>query len=218
MNPNRHHRGWLRKTIIILLLLATFPTYAMAVPAEEARQLIMEKSGLLLNALKQQQQNIKQNPGVAFDLAEATVLPYIDFDKAAQIVLGKHWRKATPEQQARFTRAFRGYLVGTYVDTMVNYVDDIVSYAENVSYPPLRQQDTGDTRVTVDSLISLPNGKSAEVNYRLYLDGKQWKIYDVVIENVSLAITYRSTFYSQISQIGLDGLIKKLEERAPDKR
>lgn len=212
MKPTKH-RTWLPYTII-LLLFSAMPTYAITTPAEEARQLIIEKSGLLLTALKQQHQVIKDNPGVAFDLAEATVLPHIDFNKAAQLVLGKHWRGASAAQRSRFTHAFRAYLVGTYVDAMVKYVDDILSLSKNVNYPELRQQGTENRKVTIYSVITLADGKNAEVDYRLYLDGQQWKIYDVVIESVSMAITYRSTFYSQISQVGLDGLITQLEERS----
>jgi phospholipid transport system substrate-binding protein len=195
------------------MLIALPHAHASATSPEDARNLIIEKSGFLVTRLKQQHLDIKQKPEVAFDIAEDTVLPYIDFAKASQSVLGKHWRRATDEQKTRFIKAFREYLVGTYVRTMVTYVDEIISHADNVTYLPLRQQNISSTRVTVQSLIALANGNSVAVDYRLYLDKGKWKIYDVVIENVSLAITHRSTFYSHIASNGLNGLIEQLEQR-----
>lgn len=220
--PDQTAFAWPLLYLLGLLLITGTPVLAAepgaAFNAEEARTLVMEKSRQLVSELKKNQAAIKENPQIAFDLADSSVIPYIDFEWAARNVLGKHWRDASSEQKQRFTAAFKAYLVNNYVNSMVKYVDEIVSHADSVEYPPLRQQDVGDRRVVVNSIITLSDGKRVLVNYRMYQNQGQWMIYDLVIENVSLAITHRSTFYAEIAAAGLDNLIRKLEQRyQPDK-
>ena len=103
-------------------------------------QVIMDATERLVNGIRLQQQAIKQDPQIAYRLVENTVLPHIDFERISRWVLGKHWRRATPEQQQDFSREFTAFLTRTYVTAMVNYVDEIVSNADGLSYPPGNEQ------------------------------------------------------------------------------
>lgn len=180
---------------------------------DAAQALIIEKSTQLLDALKEQNGAIKQNHQIAYDLVEEIITPHIDFKRIARLVLGKYWRRANAEQKERFTKEFRDFLVRTYVTAMVEFSDQIVSHADNVRYLPFRNDNHED--VTVRMEIKLPNRPAIQVNYRLYNDESQssWKIYDLAVEGISLATTYRSTFSSQVRRIGIDGLIDKLAKR-----
>jgi phospholipid transport system substrate-binding protein len=180
---------------------------------EDAQTLIIERSNQLVTALKEQSAAIKADNQIAYKLVEDIVLPHVDFTRVARLVLGKYWRSANAEQRERFTQEFRDFLVRIYVTAMVEFSDQIVSHAQNVKYLPFRNSNPDD--VSVRMLINLPDRPPLQVNYSLHYDGSgnSWKIYDLAVEGVSLATTYRSSFATQIRREGIDGLINKLAER-----
>lgn len=200
---------------LFIVVLALFGMQANIATAaqEDAQTLIIEQSNLLVDALKEQSEAIKADNQIAYGLVEEIVLPHVDFSRVARLVLGKHWRKANAEQRERFTKEFRDFLVRIYVTAMVEFSDQIVSHAKNVKYLPFRNNNPD--YVSVRMLINLPDRPPLQVNYSLYQDGSEnsWKIYDLAVEGVSLATTYRSSFASQIRRGGIDALINKLAER-----
>ncbi len=185
---------------------------AQAEQAPAPQRLITENSERLVDALKTNGDAIHQDPSIAYDLVDEIVLPHIDFDRVARLVLGKYWRRATPEQRQQFTQEFRTFLIRTYVTAMVEFSDRIVSHAHNVRYLPM-QGDPAQDDVTVRMEIRLPDRMPIQVNYSLYRGDDGWKIYDLTVEGVSLATTYRSSFATQIRQQGLEQLIARLVER-----
>jgi phospholipid transport system substrate-binding protein len=158
---------------------------------------------------------IKEDPSVLDDkarlraIADQVVIPNIDFIALSQSVLGITWRKATPEQREVFEREFRSLLMNTYL----NSISRADYQGQSIRYLPLRNPPTGD-RAEVDAEIEQPNGPLIHAQFRMYRrDGAGWKVYDVVVEGVSLVITQRSSFSSIIRDKGLSGLIALLEER-----
>jgi phospholipid transport system substrate-binding protein len=142
-------------------------------------------------------------------IADQVVIPNIDFIALSQSVLGITWRKATPEQREVFEREFRSLLMNTYL----NSISRADYQGQSIKYLPLRNPPTGD-RAEVDAEIEQPNGPLIHAQFRMYRrDGAGWKVYDVVVEGVSLVITQRSSFSSIIRDKGLGGLIALLEER-----
>jgi len=158
---------------------------------------------------------IKADPSVLDDkarlrtIAEQVVIPNVDFIALSQSVLGVTWRKATPGQREVFEQEFRALLINTYLAS-ISRAD---YQGQSIKYLPLRNPPTGD-RAEVDAEIEQPNGPLIHAQFRMYRrDGAGWKVYDVVVEGVSLVITQRSSFSSIIRDKGLDGLIAMLEER-----
>jgi phospholipid transport system substrate-binding protein len=108
---------------------------------------------------------------------------------------------------------FRQLLTHTYVTAMVTYVDQILALSKDVTYLPLRMRE-GDDDVTVRSEIQLEQATKIPVLYSLRRnDAKQWQIYDVSIDGISLATTYRNSFGSQVRREGLDVLLQRLAEK-----
>ena len=158
---------------------------------------------------------IRQDPSVLDDkarlrsIAEEVVIPNVDFIALSQSVLGLTWRKATPEQREVFEKEFRALLINSYLAS-ISRAD---FKGQSIRYLPLRNPPTGD-RAEVDAEIEQPNGPLIHAQFRMYRrDDAGWKVYDVVVEGVSLVITQRSSFSSIIRDKGLDGLIAMLEER-----
>jgi phospholipid transport system substrate-binding protein len=139
-------------------------------------------------------------------LIDEKVAPHVDFDKMTRLSVGHGWRSATPEQREALTREFRTLLVRTYSGAMSRVTD------HQVKMRPFRGQPT-DTDVIVRTQVAPSNGDPIELDYRLEKTDAGWKIYDVTILGVSLVENFRNSFASEVSQGGVDGLIKALTDR-----
>ena len=141
-----------------------------------------------------------------FALAEEKILPNFNFDKVSRMVLGKNWTRATPEQKAAFQAEFRTLLIRTYASALSKYRD------QTIEYKPLRMVN-GTNVASVKTQILQPGGQPIAVDYTLEKQADTWKVYDIVIEGVSLVTNYRGQFAQEIRQNGLDSLIKKLADK-----
>lgn len=211
---NRSKTDWIRPLFVLTLFGLLWSGLAPAAigSAPDPREQVIATSNDLIAALQKNHAAIKKDMNLAYRLAENTVIPHLDFARIARSVMGKHWRTATDDQRQRLTGEFRTLLIRSYVSAMVTYVDQILQHANNVQFPPERSRQDGDTAV-VTMLISLESGQQAAVQYQMYRTDGEWKIYDVQIEGISLALTYRSTFSQEIAQAGIEGLIATLTER-----
>ncbi|HSH29742.1 MAG TPA: ABC transporter substrate-binding protein [Thiohalobacter sp.] len=208
----RYHPGGV---IVLLASLLLSPAAVGETPsvsrAADPRELVMRVSNELVAALREQREAIRQDEAIAYRLADEIVVPHIDFERIARWVLGKHWRSASEAQRTAFMEGFRQHLMRTYVSSMINYTDEILAHADEVNYPPLRNPNDSD-QVTVRSRISLPRGGTAQVDYTMVRTASSWKIADLAIDGISLALTYRKEFSAQISRNGLDALITDLKQ------
>jgi phospholipid transport system substrate-binding protein len=141
------------------------------------------------------------------DLAEKKVLPYFDFRAMTQLAVGKFWREASPAQQKSLEEAFRTLLVNTYTASL-----NVASTGkEQVEVKPTETK--GQNDVVVRTIVRTPNRQPIPVDYRMTKSADGWKVYDVIVENLSLVTNYRSSFASEIQRSGIDGLIKALESK-----
>lgn len=142
-----------------------------------------------------------------FDLAETKILPNFDFERVCRLVLGRNWATATDEQKAQFQKEFRSLLLRTYSSALSKYQN------QTIEYLPLRLQPDA-TRATVKTRILQPGGQPIGLDYTLEKGPNGWKVFDIVIEDVSLVTNYRSQFNNEIRQVGgMDGLIQRLAEK-----
>ena len=139
-------------------------------------------------------------------LAEQKVLPHFDFDRMTRLAVGRPWQSATPAQQEALVKNFRALLVNTYSSAISNGVTP----ADKVEVKA--PQGSGDD--TIVKTIAHRGGKDPiVVDYRVAKNAESWKVYDVLVEGVSLVQTYRGTFSAEIAKSGIDGLIKSLEQK-----
>jgi phospholipid transport system substrate-binding protein len=153
---------------------------------------------------------IKQDAGSKADnqkkilaLVDARVLPNFDFTHMTQLAVGRYWRQATPEQQKALVAEFRNMLVRTYANALSLYRD------QKIEVRPVKMN-AGDKEVVVNTRIIKSSGQPTLVDYKMEKEADGWKVYDVVIEAVSLVTNYRGQFATTIQQSGIDGLIKEL--------
>ncbi len=142
------------------------------------------------------------------DVVEKKVLPHFDFQAMTRLALGRHWREASPAQQQSLENAFRGLLVTTYTQALAQSATP----EQSVDVRPLAVKPADDD-VTVKTFVKDAARKPLSIDYRLAKAGGAWKVYDVVVENLSLVTNYRSSFSTEIGKSGIDGLIKTLEAK-----
>ena len=142
-----------------------------------------------------------------YAVVEQKILPHLDFQRGTALTMGRNWREATPEQRQKLAAEFRNLLLHTYAGAMSQIKD------QTMTFRPLRM-DPSETDVEVRSEVRMPRRpEPVEVSYRLRKAPSGWKIYDVNVMGAWLSETYRTTFASEISKGGIDGLIRTLEEK-----
>lgn len=126
------------------------------------------------------------------------------FKAMSQRTLSRNWKKATPEQQEKFTDLFSKLLEKTYMGRIEAYTDEKVEY--------IREKIETDTRAMIYTQIIAKSG-NIPINYRVAKKGDQWLVYDVIIEEVSLISNYRTSYDEIIDKDGIQGLLSQMEQK-----
>jgi len=185
---------------LLVLCAVAFGAQA-AQPAPDA--LVKSTVDEVLSLIKQ-----SKDKQTLHDLAEKKVLPHFDFQAMTRLAVGRSWRNASPTQRKTLENAFRSLLVSTYTTAL----SQSASSNQVVEVKPVHVEPNQDD-VTVRTLVKEPGRQPIAINYRMSKESSGWKVYDVVVENLSLVTNYRSSFNSEINRSGIDGLIKVLEEK-----
>ena len=134
--------------------------------------------------------------------------PIFDYEEMAKRALGTHWRRRTRAEQDAFVKLFRDFLERIYSDKIDLYGGEKVRFGREVLDKDFAQ---------VESTIMRPKGDEIAVTYKLRQINGRWKVYDAVVENISLVNNYRSQFDRIISKSSYEELVKRLQEKnAPD--
>jgi phospholipid transport system substrate-binding protein len=206
---NRTMTSVRRAALVGVAALAAFTGGAYA--ADDAAQLgpqelVTKVAQDTLKDLDAHRSEYQKDPKRVRELVDKNMLPYFDTTYAAQLVLAKHWRTATPEQRKRFVDAFYQSLLQNYGEALVEFTPD------RLKILPF-QGKAEDTVATVRSEVRRDNGSRVPVNYSLRKTDKGWKAYDVQIEGVSYVKSFRTDFGSEIQQKGLEPVIARLEQQ-----
>jgi phospholipid transport system substrate-binding protein len=188
---------------ILAAMLIAVPVFAQDLGPEE---LVKKVTAEVLDAIKGDKQLAAGDRQRAIKLAEQKVLPHVDFEEATRLAVGRSWAKATPEQKKKLTQEFRNMLVRTYSNAIQPYE------GQQMKVMPVRMK-PGDTEVTVQNQFMRGGAQPVKIDYSMRKTDAGWKIYDIVVEGVSLVLTYRSEFDAVVKQEGIDGLIKRLAQK-----
>jgi phospholipid transport system substrate-binding protein len=178
---------------------------ADAVPGPAPQELIETTSRKLLEALDADRELAKKDPSRVRRLVDEILLPHFDTDYSARLVLGKHWRNATSEQQKRFVDAFYQSLLRNYGSALAEFT------ADRLTVLPFRG-DLASGQATVRTEVKRSNGTRVPVNYTLRSTPQGWKAWDVTIEGISYVRNFRNDVGAEIDQKGLPALIDRLEK------
>ena len=169
-------------------------------------QLVQKINDEVLAAIKSDKDLAAGDKQKALKLAEEKVLPYIDFEQATRLAVGRAWNQASAEQKKRLVTEFRNMLVRTYSNAIQAYQGQTLKVL-----PARGKQDPEDTVVRTQFIRA--GGQPQPIEFHMRQAEKGWKVYDIVVEGVSLVMTYRSEFDAVVKQEGIDGLIKRLTQK-----
>jgi phospholipid transport system substrate-binding protein len=189
----------------LLWMMVPVFAWAAAAPAAESSPDALVKAQIeeVLGVIKQ-----NRDKRTLQDLAEKKVLPHFDFAAMTQLAVGRAWRDATPEQRQALEQSFRSLIVSTYTTALSQTMGTVPV----VDVKPA-QMEAGGKDATVRTIVKQPGKQPFNIDYRMSSNSGGWKVNDVVVENLSLVTNYRSSFASEISRSGVDGLIKTLQEK-----
>ncbi|MBX7136344.1 MAG: ABC transporter substrate-binding protein [Oligoflexia bacterium] len=137
------------------------------------------------------------------DKLRAIITPRFDFQEMARLSLGTNWTVVSPEEQTDFVKVFSDLLAKTYLDRIENIRKETVK---------VNTEKVIDQKAIVKTLVT-HKGETFPIDYKLVHKGEQWKVYDVVIENIGLVTNYRNEFAGIIRKEQFAGLMKRLREK-----
>src|SRR3990167_4285466 len=185
------------------IVLLGFLTVGVAQAENDPVSMLRSIADQLIASLESHKANLKTNPSLVYSLANTIVVPHADLAEMSKRVLPPQiWDQATSGQRAQFQTEFTKLLVRTYATALADYKD------QTVEFYPVRGGYQGKNNVKVDSRIIPASGPPISVNYKLVLEGSEWKLYDLSVEGVSLLESFRSQFADKLSRGTLADLIR----------
>ncbi len=146
-----------------------------------------------------------------YGLVDRVLLPSFDVEYSGKQVLGrKHWTEASEAQREAFISAFYNFLVRTYAKAILEFDQDRMKVLPEPSYSKDKR------KALVKTQLELQAGDEVLVAYALRETAEGWRIYDVRVDGVSYIQNYRSQFDAEITALGMDAVIKRLEEEAKE--
>ena len=195
------------KTLTALLFALILCPLSVHADEQSPETLVRQVTEDVLAAIKSDKALQSGDKQKALALAEQKVLPHVDFTEMTRLAAGRSWITATPDQRERLTAAFRTMLVRTYANAIDTYRGQTMKVdAARVSPDP--------NEATVRNRYLRPGREATIVDYSMRKTAEGWKIYDIVVAGVSLALTYRAQFTDAAQSGGIENLIKLLQQKA----
>ncbi len=132
------------------------------------------------------------------------IAPRFDFTDMARSAMGYHWRTLSPAQRDQFAQLFTGLLEASYMGKIESYKGQRIDYVKETQDGELAQVNTNIVQKGSDPIA---------VNYRLKQSGGSWKVYDVLVDQISLVGNYRNQFNRIMNNKGYDALIKAIQQK-----
>ena len=193
----------------LLALSAVATVTAEEVSSETPNAVIETRATAMAEELEGRRDFYSENSAALYAAVSEILLPGFDVEYASKLVLGRtHWTAASEDQREQFMSAFHDFLVRTYSKGLLEFDQS------NLSIEPDAKYSKDGTKALVKTAIKLQTGDAVQVIYALRSSADGWKIYDVRIDGVSYVQNYRSQFDAEISDRGLEAVIRRLENEA----
>jgi phospholipid transport system substrate-binding protein len=184
---------------IIILLLFSLPGYAVA-PLDTVQSNVNK----VLEVLRDPKLKAESAKEVKKEKLQLIYERMFDDVELSKRTLAKNWNTMSATQRQEFVQLFRQVLTKAYIDKILAYTDEKIVFdrATTVSGSQAEVQ----TRIVTSS-------KEIPISYRVILKGSDWKVYDVVIENVSLVLNYRTQFNDILAKNTIEQLLDTLRKK-----
>jgi phospholipid transport system substrate-binding protein len=190
--------------MVLVLLVACFG-FARPAYAGEPLDLVRTAADKAIQIVKDPKLQSEDKKKERVERLREAVNPIFDYEEMAKRALGSHWRRRTPAEQEEFVKLFRDFLERVYSDKIDFYAGEKVLFG--------REAMDNDFAQVESSLVS-SRGDEVTVIYKLRRVDAKWKVYDAVVENISIVNNYRSQFDRVISSSSYEELVKRLRGKA----
>jgi phospholipid transport system substrate-binding protein len=198
-------RKYIRLSVILLAIVLLLPLEAFASGAKDTVEAQINKM-----LARMQEPSFK---GLSRDAKIAEIQQIVDevfdWEELSRRTLGRDWKKFTPEQQKEFVSLFEQILQNVYADRILAYTSEKIEFGKET------QLKKG--RVEVESYIITLDNKKIPLFYRLTDKSGQWRVYDVIIEGISMIKNYRGQFREILKTKKPEDLLKTMREKAKQK-
>jgi phospholipid transport system substrate-binding protein len=185
---------------VVALVVATSPSVWAGAPTEQLREHVDRVIKILQAPELQGERKTTERRAAVRKIANNI----FDYPETAKRSLGRHWQDRTPAERSEFTQLFADLLEHAYFSRIDRYSGENMKYVgESV------EGDQG----TIRTKVLTKQGSEIPVDYRLFRQGTQWRVYDVVIEGVSLISNYRTQFNKIIRTSSFNDLLAKMKAK-----
>lgn len=188
---------------LVLVLAVSMPAFTvhadmLDTAVESPAAIVTETAGKILKKLDESRQAFVDQPELLREVVRTDLLPLIDLEYSARLILGKAGRGVEPQQLTAFSDAMSEVLTNRYADGLLEFRSN-----EQLQVLPLAGNNT-DKLTRVRTRVKLVGGSFAPVDYSFHktLDG--WKAFDVTVEGISYVITFRNQIAPRVEAEGID--------------
>ena len=171
---------------------------------QDPSPLISKTAGNIFSKINAQRDAIRENPEIAESIVRDDLLPMMDIQYSARLILGREARKASPEQLDAFARAMNDQLISRYASGLLEFRSkeqvEVMDFKGEINPRATRVK----TRFRLDS------GGYALVDYVFRMTDEGWKVFDVVVEGISYIVSFQSQIKQEVRAIGLDAVIDRI--------
>ena len=198
-----HRRMPLQSSMLLVLAFWLFPF--VSTRAAEPLEVVKSAADRAVQVLQDPELKTPERKTERVARLKEILNPIFDYDEMARRCLGPYWRQRTPAEQEEFARLFRAFIEKTYSEKIDFYKSEKIVFGRETIDRDYAQ---------VDSTVINPKGEAFSVVYRLKRSDGQWRVYDAVVENISIVNNYRTQFERVISKSSYEELKKMLKEKA----
>ena len=195
---NRRFTGWI--LMLAILIVLPLQTYA-ATPQETVEAGVNKVLKTLSDPAFKAQSKDQKITAISTEIESV-----FDFEELSKRTLGREWKNFSAEQQTEFVKLFKELLQGVYADRLLAYSDQKVIYDKEIMIK--------EGQAEVQSYLQTSDGTKIPLFYRMTDKSGSWKVYDMVIEGVSMVKNYRTQFREILSNGSPDKLLEVLREKS----
>lgn len=195
----------MRMIRLILLSIVGLTLAAQAVAGDQPVELVQDTTDRIWEALQDNRAEFERDSSGLEDVIRELLLPNIDTEYTARLVLGRHGRTLESEQIGAFADALAEVLITRYADGLLMFES-----RDQVEILPLAGENT-ERMTRVRTRIRLDSGSRVPVDYVFRKRGDDWKVFDVIVEGISYVTTFRNQVDEEIRSLGFDRMLSRIQ-------
>lgn len=172
---------------------------------EDPVELVRETTDRIWEQVQENRAEYERDSSGLQKVIRELLLPNIDTEYTARLVLGRHGRNLEREQIEAFADALGDVLITRYSDGLLMFES-----RDQMQILPLSGENT-ERMTRVRTRIRLESGSRVPVDYVFRKRGDQWKVFDVIVEGISYVTTFRNQVGEEIRNLGFDRMLARIQ-------